>query len=113
MSYRVGRDALTLKVKSDKRPEDGKLRFIFPLICSSNDRVIIGSRTLHLESCRGALKLASNLPIQQTLAEDKRVFNYVPGLQAYPVEIDCSELHDKALELSLSFDAVSRPDNER
>ena len=113
LRYRIGRDALTLTVKTDKKPDKGKLRFIFPLVCSSEDKVIVGPGTLHIQSCRGTLELESNLPIETTLADDERVFNVVPGLQAYPVEIDCAELHDKALELKLSFNAVSMSDNGR
>ena len=32
---------------------------------------------------------------------DKQVYNWIHGLQAYPIEIDCSDLNNKELIIQL------------
>jgi hypothetical protein len=102
LDYRVKKDVLSLEIALDKPILKGKLRFIFPVICSAQEEIELSRNSLKCMKETGTLTVLSNYPIETTIPESQRVYNFVPGLQAFPLIIDCAEIHDKKLVLTFS-----------
>lgn len=102
INYTINATSLTIEIGTDSKPAEGKLSFIFPLVCSNLDKLNLQENSLRLTNAKGSLNLESNYELSTSIPNDQRVYNFVPGLQAYPVEIDCSNLHEKNLLLNLS-----------
>ena len=102
IDYKIKDDVFTLEIAMDKPVAEGKLQFIFPVVCSGNDEISIEDNKFTHRTKKEALTLKSNYKLENLLPENKRVYNFVPGLQAFPLIIDCSEIHTKKLLLSFS-----------
>jgi len=67
----------------------GQPAIIFPLISPSGEPFrFIDPRTLLLDKGAAKLKLSSDHPILLLPSTGKRIFNFVPGLEAIPLRID-------------------------
>lgn len=101
IDYRVKNDILSIEITADK-PSLGKLRFIFPVVCSGHDKISLSDNSFKLKNTKGSLTIQSNFKLEKLIPENQRVYNFVPGLQAFPLDIDCSEIHKKKLVLKFS-----------
>jgi hypothetical protein len=101
IKYTISHDTFAIEIGTNSEPQKGKLYFIFPLICSSSDKIDFSKNTFTMRNANGSLLVESNYALHKTLPLDKRVYNFVPGLQAYPIEIDCSLLHKQKLLLNI------------
>lgn len=101
INYTVKVDSVTIELEIDKKPMEGKLHFIFPLVCSSLDRIEFSNGSFSMRNAQGSICIKSNYVLQKSLPLDKRVYNFIPGLQAYPIDIECPDLHEKKLLLHI------------
>ena len=101
INYIVSNNSFLIEIEMNTQPPEGKLHFIFPIICSDSDKIDLSSSSFSMSNSSGSLILESNYSIQKTLPLYKRIYNFVPGLQAYPVEIDCDNLHLKKLKVKI------------
>lgn len=69
-------------------PADGKLKYIFPLIVTRNEKITIVSPT-ELVIHKPAIKITvtSSTPMHLPLDAAERIFNFVPGVEAFPIEL--------------------------
>ena len=102
VDYKINESSITIAIRINEKPVEGKLSYIFPLVCSSLDQISLSKNSLNLKNSNGSLVLESNYALLTPIPVDKRVYNFIPGLQAYPIEIDCSNLQKKELLLRLS-----------
>jgi len=100
IDYKVKKDIFNIEIAVDKPVTKGKLRFIFPVVCSAHDKISLSDDFFKLKNNRGSLTMKSNYKLASSIDESQRVYNFVPGLQAFPLEIDCSEIHEKKLVLN-------------
>jgi hypothetical protein len=101
INYTIKDDSVTIELGIDKQPIEGKLHFIFPLVCSISDLMEFSNGSFSMRNAQGSIWVKSNYVLQKSLSLDKRVYNFVPGLQAYPIEIECPDLHEKKLLLHI------------
>lgn len=99
IDYIIKGDVFTIEISMDRAVSDGKLQFVYPVVSSGNDQIRIGNQQLERRSAKGTLTVTSNQKMETLLPEGKRVYNFVPGLQAYPLVFDGSELHREKLVL--------------
>jgi len=107
MTYTIDDTKLMISVKVNdtfQESRDGKLTYYFPVVCSSEDKVEIEENTLLVRLADSSLKINSNQTIKQPIGLDERVYNFVPGLQAYPIEVDCTGLNGDELVLTISVE---------
>jgi hypothetical protein len=102
VNYKITGSSIAITIGINKKIEQGDLTFIFPLVCSSVDHVTLNGNSANLKNRHGTLAVESNYLLTSPISIEKRVYNFIPGLQAYPIEIDCSELQEKKLSLLLS-----------
>jgi hypothetical protein len=102
IDYKIKDDVFTLEIAMDKPVAEGKLQFVLPVVCSGNDELSIEDYQFKLQTNKGALTIASNYKLETLLHKNKRVYNFVPGLQAFPLVIDCFEIHKEKLVLRFS-----------
>jgi hypothetical protein len=102
IDYRVKDDLLSIEIAVGKTVTNGKLRFIFPVVCSGHDKITLNDNSFKLKNNKGSLTIQSNYNLGSSIYESQRVYNFVPGLQAFPIEIDCSQIHEKKLVLNFS-----------
>jgi hypothetical protein len=102
IDYKIKDNIFNIEIALDKPVSTGKLKFIFPVVCSGKDEFSISEDQFTMQNSKGFLTITSNYTLETLLPHNKRVYNFVPGLQAFPLAIDCSELHTKKLVLSFS-----------
>lgn len=102
VDYTFRDDIFTLEISTDRPVSGGKLQFIYPVVCSGNDRIEIGDQRFVRQTDKGLLTVTSNQKMETILPENKRVYNFVPGLQAFPLIFDGSNLHREKLVLSFT-----------
>jgi len=102
IEYKIQRNSMIIAISMNEKPTNGKLSFIFPLVCSSLDKININENLVKLKKHNGSLFIESNYKLKTPLSNDQRVYNFVPGLQAYPIEIDGSKIHEKELLLQIA-----------
>ena len=102
IDYIIKNDVFTMEVALDRAVTEGELRFIYPVIASGNDRITPGEQRFVRRTDKGTLTVTSNQRMGNPLPAGKRVYNFVPGLQAYPLVFDGSRLHREKLVLSFS-----------
>ena len=95
ITYRITRNAFEIFLRLDQAVEKGSLTYFFPVVCSSEDKVTVKSNRLTVRNSCGILSVESNHVIQTPIPADQRGYNFVPGLQAFPIHLDCSNLHQK------------------
>ena len=100
--YKMNGDTFSISLGMDKKQNEGKLKFIFPVVCSDLVKIKHGSNSFKFIYEKGNLNVRSNYPLTSSIPVTKRVYNFVPGLQAYPIEVDCSELPSEELVLRFS-----------
>ena len=102
IDYKIKNDIFSMGIALNKPVSKGKLQFIYPVVCSGNDQISISDhRFIRLKNNR-KLTITSNYKLKAILPENKRVYNFVPGLQAFPLVFDGSELHREKLALSFT-----------
>jgi hypothetical protein len=100
MTYELTPTALSLSLRLDRAVEDpATLTFWFPVVCSSEETVSVQRHRVELRSARGSLSIDSSHPIQTPLPATERGYNFIPGLQVFPLQIDGSRLHEEACVL--------------
>jgi hypothetical protein len=72
---------------------------IYPVFCSGKDNFSVGDRRFDRRTAKGFVTVTSSQNIQTIIPTDKRVYNFVPGLQALPLVFDGSDLHRQKLTL--------------
>ena len=102
IDYRIRDDVFSIEIAVDRPVSSGKLQFIFPVVCSGNDEVSIGEDRFRLQTKKGILTITSNYRLEALLPHNKRVYNFVPGLQAFPLVVDCAEINKEKLVLRFS-----------
>jgi hypothetical protein len=102
VDYKIRDNVFTVELAIDRPVSKGKLQFIYPVVCSGNDEISIWEHGLVRRTNKGALKVTSNYKPGSILPGNKRVYNPVPGLQAFPLVFDGSEFHSEKLVLSFS-----------
>ena len=102
IDYKIRDDVFSMEIATDKPVSSGKLQFIFPVVCSGNDEISLGNQRFVRQTNKGTLAVTSTHKMKTILPENKRVYNFVPGLQAFPLLFDCSEIHKEKLVLSFS-----------
>lgn len=102
IDYKITDDVFTVEIATDRPVSNGKLQFIYPVVCSGNEEIGIGDHRFTRRNDKGAVAVTSNHRLRKTLPENKRVYNFVPGLQAYPLVFDGSGLHRDKLVLRFS-----------
>jgi len=102
IEYKIKDDVFTVEISLDKPVSNGKLKFIYPVVCSGNDEISIGNHRFVRRTEKGVLTVTSNSKPGTILPENQRVYNFVPGLQAFPLVFDGSELHKEKLVLRFS-----------
>jgi len=107
VEYRISENLMSIEISVNEIPAEGKLSYIFPLVCSGLDQVSLRKDELHLQNSKGSFVLESNFPLRSPIPIDKRVYNFIPGVQAYPVEIDCANLQKKKLLLHFKSTVLS------
>ncbi|MCC5930749.1 MAG: hypothetical protein JJU28_16005 [Cyclobacteriaceae bacterium] len=102
IDYKIRNDDFSMEIALDKPITHGELRFIFPVISSAKDEIILNQGSFIRKNEKGTLTLQSNYPLKSLIPENQRVYNFIPGLQAFPLAIDCSEIHKETLILTFT-----------
>jgi len=102
IDYIIRNDVFAVEISMDAPVSNGKLQFIYPVVCSGKDEISIGDHRFVRRTNKGALTVTSNYKQEPILPENKRVYNFVPGLQAYPLVFDGSDLHREKLVLQFA-----------
>lgn len=102
IDYKIKNDEFIMEIALDRPAEHGELQFIFPVICSSKDEIILGEDQFSRKNESGTLSIRSNYPLAVLIPENQRIYNFIPGLQAYPLIVDVAELHSKKLILTFA-----------
>ncbi|MCH8494690.1 MAG: hypothetical protein LAT57_03540 [Balneolales bacterium] len=102
ISYKIKDDVFTIEVSMDGQAAGGKLQFFYPVVCSGNDHVTVEGHRFERSTAIGNVKVTSSQTIETILPENKRVYNFVPGLQAFPLVFDGTDLHRKKLLLQFT-----------
>ena len=100
ITYRITRDAFEISLGLNKAVEKGSLTYLFPVVCSSEDEVVVKSDQLTVRSSRGTLSIESSHVMQTPIPVNQRGYNFVPGVQAFPLQLDCSNLHRESFGLT-------------
>jgi hypothetical protein len=100
IDYKIKKDIFSIEIGLDKKVSKGKLLYIFPVICSAHDNITLNDDSFKLEREEGVFSIQSNYKLAASIGVKQRVYNFVPGLQAFPLEIDCSEIHKEKLVLN-------------
>jgi hypothetical protein len=108
IDYKIKNDVFSIEVALDKPVLKGNLRFIFPVVCSGHDQIILSDNNFKITNNKGTLTIQSNYKLDTLLPKNQRVYNFVPGLQAFPLIIDGSAFYKK--KLVLSFSVLKRED---
>lgn len=99
INYKIKDDVFSMEIGIDRPVLSGKLTFVFPVVCAGNDEISIDENRFTRQTSKGRLIMTSNYKLGTLLPENQRVYNFVPGLQAFPLIIDCSDIHKEKLVL--------------
>lgn len=103
VDYKIKDDVFTIEIGMDKPVLNGRLRFVFPVVCSGNDAISVDNKNIKVRNNKGTLAITSNYSPELLLPLSQRVYNFVPGLQAFPLIFDGSKLHKENLVLIFSM----------
>jgi len=103
IDYKIENDIFSMEIALGKPVSIGKLQFIFPVVCSGNDELSIEENQFKLRTNKGALTIETNYKLETLVPKNKRIYNFVPGLQAFPLVFNCSEIHKEKLVLRFSY----------
>lgn len=88
VSYSFTPDMVVLQFEHDKSPHDGSIRIIVPIISKSGERLSIRSdRSIELKKEKAVVKIGADCRMVPLIDKDRRIFNFVPGLEAIPFAI--------------------------
>jgi len=102
ITYTIADDVFTVEIGLDRPVLSGKLQFVYPVVCSGNDGIRLENQRFERHTGKGVLAVTSNQTMETILPLHKRVYNFVPGLQAYPLVFDGSALHEQKLVLQFT-----------
>lgn len=101
IDYLISKSEFRIEVTTDISHQEGRLQYLFPVVCSSRDVVILDRNTFQCTTQKGSLTIQSNYPLLANV-EDMRVYNFIPGLQAFPLAIGCATIHQEKLVLTMT-----------
>jgi hypothetical protein len=102
VDYKIKYDVFSMEIAMDRPVAKGNLHFILPVVCSGNDEISIGDFRIVRRTKNGAINVRSNYKLETMMPENKRVYNFVPGFQAFPLKIDCTEIYKEKLVIRFS-----------
>lgn len=102
ITYSITPYVLRLKLELDNKPDQGNLRFHFPVVCSNEDVVTTQGNCLWVQKADVLLRIHSNHSWDPLLSLTERGYNPVPGLQAFPLQFNIDTLYPASFELTLS-----------
>lgn len=88
LEYRMTDDVFSIRATCGYRGE-GQVKYILPLICSGKEPVkVMGPAAIEIGKAGGAVTVRSSKPLVQPEpgALEARVFNFVPGFEAFVLE---------------------------
>jgi hypothetical protein len=104
IAYVAAGKFFSVRLSLSRAPGRGTLTYCHPVVCSGEDEVAIKGNRLTARTERGSLSVESSHQIQSPIPASERGYNFVPGLQVYPLQIDCSNLGQNDLVLRFSVE---------
>ncbi len=94
-------DTFRMKVETNIEVDSGVLFFYLPIVSAENEMVTRSNQFIFIQKPNGIIEVSANYPMEISVPDGKRVYNFVPGLQALPIQIACNQINGKALEIKL------------
>ena len=94
ITYTIG-NVFTIVARCAAAPAD-KLKYILPLVTTRDEKITVVSPTeliIHKPVIQVVVK--TNTPMHLPLGIDERIFNFVPGMEAFPIELAAAEIEIK------------------
>jgi hypothetical protein len=86
VTYRFADNKVSIQYSFDKSEHDGQVKIIFPVISASTEKYTLTDKLLQVQKPKSTVKVTANQKITLLpTTVKKRVFNFVPGLEAIPV----------------------------
>jgi hypothetical protein len=94
INYRFGKNDFTIKVNHDSDKEN--IKFIAPIISANNEELLhVSDKIIHIIKPKIKVKIETSRPIHIIETEKGRIFNFIPGMEAIPIEIKGREVEIK------------------
>jgi hypothetical protein len=94
--YTFTDDACIIKAKCLPENANEKARFVLPIISASNEKVtVISPYKLQIQKNDCILHIEANSPIKILETTNGRIFNFVPGMEAIPLELANNDVEVK------------------
>lgn len=89
ISYSITDTAFTIQASCNAP----KAKYILPLICTKEETVkVINARKLEINKAGGTFVVETSVPYTISIPLTQRIFNFVPGMEAIPVEFAYREV---------------------
>lgn len=89
VKYMFSDEKIILKYQCDYQIEDAPIRILLPVISVHTETfTLFSDRVIFIEKGNCTLKISADQPIEQLPMSGKRIFNFVPGMEAIPLVIN-------------------------
>ena len=79
---------------------------ILPIISKNNEKINrIQNNIIEIEKQNGKVRIEANVPLNYLLPTNKRIFNMVPGVEAFPLEASFSEITNNEINIKIHIDS--------
>ncbi len=97
--YKIQGDTFFISIKTDKSIKQGELKFYLPIVSSSDEKIEMKDREIVIKRVNGNVRVKASQLIKYDTLLSERVYNFIPGVQAFSLQFICNQLHLKPLEI--------------
>jgi hypothetical protein len=103
-NYMFEQDLLTIEAIGSIPETSGQLSFFLPVISEQNEKFrLIGDNQLCIEKGTVNLRITSTGKLSIAPTKAGRVFNFVPGFEALPIQVECDDQSECLFKLSIEI----------
>lgn len=96
VQYSFSDDVFTIKATYTGEAQSGIIKYFLPIISSSNEKAwAIGPAKLEIIKPNGIVHIEANVPFNTAATSGERIFSFVPGMQAIPLEFSHHDIEIK------------------
>ena len=96
VDYRFDGDQVVIRAAHNGAQQNHVVKFILPVVSAKSEEVtVVSANKIQIKKEKGTLVIESDTPIKVIQHAKERIFNFVPGMQAIPLELVNSSMEIK------------------
>ncbi|MDP4208323.1 MAG: hypothetical protein Q8928_05860 [Bacteroidota bacterium] len=96
ISYMFNNESVIINAKCQANEHSGTVRYWLPIVASGNEKVtVVSQHKIEIRKPKGIVVIEANSPLNIKDVANGRIFNFVPGMEAIPIELASNDVEIK------------------